>query len=102
MMLSAMARSKAKGACTVCRSYGLPVRDREGRLWEFVVKSWANGTEHRRVYVLEHVSEFIACKCLREGDAVGICADAQGALIIEVEHAPHTEAPCKTVPSQRP
>ena len=53
-------------------------------MWEFVVKSWANGTEHRRVYVLEHAAEFIACKRLREGDVVGICADAHGALVIEV------------------
>ena len=60
-----------------CRSYGLPVRDREGRLWEFVVKSWANGTEHRRVYVLEHAAEYIVCKRLCEGDVIGICADAQ-------------------------
>ncbi len=68
----------------MCRSYGLPVRDREGRVWEFVVKSWANGTEHRRVYVLEHAAEYIASKRLREGDVVGICADAQGALVVEV------------------
>ena len=45
---------------SVRRSYGLPVRDREGRRWDFVVKSWANGTEHRRVYVLEHALEFIS------------------------------------------
>ena len=66
------------------------MKDREGRLWEFVVKSWANGTEHRRVYVLEHVAEFIACKRLHEGDVIGICADAHGALMIEVEHH-HTQ-----------
>ena len=60
------------------------MRDREGRLWEFVVKSWANGTEHRRVYVLEHAAEYIASKRLREGDVVGICADVQGALVVEV------------------
>ena len=69
---------------SVRRSYGLPVRDREGRGWDFVVKSWANGTEHRRVYVLEHVTEYISCRRLREGDAIGICADAQGALVVEV------------------
>lgn len=69
------------------RSYGLPLKDRDGRSWDFVVKSWANGTEHRRVYVLEHVMEYICCKRLREGDAIGICADAQGALMIEVPNA---------------
>ena len=67
-----------------CRSYGLPVRDREGRRWDFVVKSWANGTEHRRVYVLEHALEFISARRLREGDAIGLCADAHGALVVEV------------------
>ena len=69
---------------SVRRSYGLPVRDREGRRWDFVVKSWANGTEHRRVYVLEHALEFISAQRLREGDAIGLCADAQGALVVDV------------------
>ncbi len=64
------------------------MRDRDGHLWEFVVKSWANGTEHRRVYVLEHVAEFIASKRLREGDVVGICANTQGALVVEVGRYP--------------
>ena len=41
------------------RSYSLPVRDRTGRKWEFVIKSWANGTENRRVYVLEQTGEFL-------------------------------------------
>ena len=41
------------------RSYSLPVRDRMGRKWEFVIKSWANGTENRRVYVLEQTGEFL-------------------------------------------
>ncbi len=35
------------------RSYTLPAVDADGRLWDFVVKSWANGSEHRRVFVLE-------------------------------------------------
>ena len=67
-------------------------------MWEFVVKSWANGTEHRRVYVLEHAAEFIACKRLREGDVVGICADAHGALVIEVRAPSCAETPCRSVP----
>ena len=82
------------------RSYGLPVRDQEGRAWDFVVKSWANGTEHRRVYVLEHALEFINARRLREGDAIGICADAQGALVVEVPCLTQTpdvpQAPCAT------
>lgn len=41
------------------RSYSLPVRDRAGRKWEFVIKSWANGTENRRVYVLEQTGEYL-------------------------------------------
>ena len=68
----------------VCRSYNLPVKDRAGRAWEFVIKSWANGTEHRRVYVLEQVSEYIKVNRLREGDAIGICADENGVVTIEV------------------
>ena len=42
-----------------CRSYSLPVKDQGGRKWEFVIKSWANGTENRRVYVLEQTGEFL-------------------------------------------
>ena len=45
-------------AC-VCRSYSLPVKDGAGRTWEFVIKSWANGTENRRVYVLEQTGEYL-------------------------------------------
>lgn len=45
------------------RSYSLPVRDRTGRKWEFVIKSWANGTENRRVYVLEQTGEFLKVLC---------------------------------------
>ena len=41
------------------RSYSLPVKDQGGRKWEFVIKSWANGTENRRVYVLEQTGEFL-------------------------------------------
>ena len=91
-------------AFQVRRSYGLPVRDREGRHWDFVVKSWANGTEHRRVYVLEHVAEFISARRLREGDAIGLCADAQGALVVEVTRmtriAVVPQAPCATCESR--
>ena len=43
----------------VCRSYSLPVKDQAGGKWEFVIKSWANGTENRRVYVLEQTGEFL-------------------------------------------
>ena len=46
-----------QGLC--CRSYSLPVKDRAGRKWEFVIKSWANGTENRRVYVLEQTGEYL-------------------------------------------
>ncbi len=60
------------------------MKDRAGRAWEFVIKSWANGTEHRRVYVLEQVSEYIKYNHLREGDAIGICADECGVVTIEV------------------
>lgn len=67
------------------RSYSLPLRDSSGRKWDFVIKSWANGTEHRRVYVLEQVSEYIKANRLHEGDVIGICSDECGALSIQVE-----------------
>lgn len=37
------------------RSHNLPVEDVDGKPWEFVIKSWANGNEKRRVYALEQV-----------------------------------------------
>lgn len=64
------------------RSYSLAVKDRGGRDWEFVIKSWANGTEHRRVYVLEQAAEYLKTEALGVGDAVGICTD-NGQLIVE-------------------
>jgi len=48
----------------VCRSYSLPVKDHGGRTWEFVIKSWANGTENRRVYVLEQTGEYLKVSTL--------------------------------------
>lgn len=76
--------ARVHSARALCRSYELPLRDRDGRRWDFVVKSWANGTEHRRVYVLEQAAEYLAHARLREGDAIGVCADVQGALLVEV------------------
>ena len=64
------------------RAYTLAVKDYEGRNWEFVVKSWANGTEHRRVYVLEQTSLFLRSNCLREGDVIGVCCNEAGGLLI--------------------
>lgn len=49
----------AKSSVHWCRSYSLPVKDHGGRKWEFVIKSWANGTENRRVYVLEQTGEYL-------------------------------------------
>ncbi|KAK9835948.1 hypothetical protein WJX81_000533 [Elliptochloris bilobata] len=66
------------------KSYTLPTVDHTGRQWEFVVKSWANGSEHRRVFVLEQAGPFIRAYGLGEGDCIGICTDAAGALVIEV------------------
>lgn len=39
----------------------------------------ANGTEHRRVYVLEGCADFLRSWSVGVGDAVGICSDADGA-----------------------
>lgn len=64
------------------RAYSFGVRDRAGREWEFVIKSWANGTEQRRVYVLEQAGDWLKAEGLGVGDAVGICVDS-GALVVE-------------------
>ncbi len=65
-----------------CRAYALAATDANGRAFEFVIKSWANGTEHRRVYVLEQAAPFIRAHRLAPGDAVGLCSDAGGDLSI--------------------
>jgi hypothetical protein len=44
-----------------------------------MIKSWANGTEHRRVFVLEQAGEFLRSHGVGVGDAVGICTDEHGA-----------------------
>lgn len=49
-----------------------------GRRYEFMIKSWANGTEHRRVFVLEQAAEFLRSHGIGVGDAVGICTDESG------------------------
>lgn len=49
-----------------------------GRCYEFMIKSWANGTEHRRVFVLEQAGEFLRGHGVGVGDAVGICTDENG------------------------
>lgn len=72
----------------MCRAYTLAVRDLEGKPWEFVVKSWANGSEQRRVYVLEQAGGFLRSNRLQEGDVVGICCDESGNLVV----AANTEA----------
>ena len=65
------------------RHYSLSVRDTNGRRYEFVIKSWANGTEHRRVFVLEQVAEYMRTHRIGVGDTVGICADENGDLVVE-------------------
>ena len=56
------------------RHYGMHVRDAWGETHEFVVKSWANGSESRRVFVLEGVGKFLKQHHVGVGDVVGICA----------------------------
>eukprot|EP00891_Asterochloris_glomerata_P000981 jgi/Astpho2/981/Aster-x0038 len=65
------------------RSYKLQLKDASGRMWDFVIKSWANGTEHRRVYVLEQAAEYLRTFKLSMGDAVGICTNQEGELVIK-------------------
>lgn len=64
------------------RAYSLAASDAHGRNYDFVIKSWANGTEHRRVYVLEQAAPFIKSHRLVAGDAVGICTNGSGNLTI--------------------
>ena len=68
---------------TAYRHYALAVRDNVGRRYEFVIKSWANGTEHRRVFVLEQASDFMRAHGIGMGDTVGICSDEYGDLVVE-------------------
>ena len=82
-----------KPRCCRCRrAYSLTATDVHGRSFEFVIKSWANGTEHRRVYVLEQAAPFIKAHCLAAGDAVGVCTNGSGALTI-LANTPEVPAP---------
>jgi hypothetical protein len=58
----------------------LPVTDANGQEWEFLLKSWANGAENRRVYVLEGTADFMKANRMRSGDAFGICRAGKGAF----------------------
>ena len=87
-----------------CRAYSLTATDAHGRSFEFVIKSWANGTEHRRVYVLEQAAPFIKAHCLAAGDAVGVCTNGSGSLTIlantpEVAALLHRFSPCRLLSS---
>ncbi|KAK2079427.1 hypothetical protein QBZ16_003119 [Prototheca wickerhamii] len=62
---------------TPYRHYALAVRcAHTGAAHSFVVKSWANGSEHRRVFVLEGAAEYLRLHGLGVGDVVGICTPA--------------------------
>jgi hypothetical protein len=63
------------------RHYGLNVRDANGEMHEFVVKSWANGSESRRVFVLEGVGKFLKQYHVGVGDVVGICSRGEEFLV---------------------
>ncbi|KAI3428154.1 hypothetical protein D9Q98_006538 [Chlorella vulgaris] len=69
------------------RHYALAVKDCAGRRYQFMIKSWANGTEHRRVFVLEQAGEFLRSHGVGVGDAVGICSDENGELVVEANTA---------------
>lgn len=69
---------------TAYKHYGLHVRDVFGQEYDFVVKSWANGTEHRRVFVLEQVGKFLKQHHVGVGDTVGICAVGMDEYVVEV------------------
>lgn len=56
------------------------------------MKSWANGSEQRRVYVLEQASMFLRVNHLREGDIIGICCDNAGNLQVAANTPALSEA----------
>lgn len=68
------------------------MKDLDDQPWEFVVKSWANGSEQRRVYVLEQASMFLRVNHLREGDIIGICCDTAGNLQVAANTPALSEA----------
>jgi len=70
---------------TSFRHYTLPVRcPLSGIKHNFVIKSWANGTEHRRVFVLEGAATYLRSIGAGVGDAIGICTDSlSGELVVE-------------------
>lgn len=74
---------------TSFRHYTLPVRcPLSGIKHNFVIKSWANGTEHRRVFVLEGAATYLRSIGAGVGDAIGICTDSlSGELVVEANTA---------------
>ncbi len=66
------------------RHTALAVRDAAGRRHALVLKSWANGAEHRRVWVLEQAGEALRAHSAGVGDAVGLCAGPGGELLLRV------------------
>ncbi len=66
------------------RHTALAVRDAAGRRHALVLKSWANGAEHRRVWVLEQAGEALRMHGAGVGDAVGLCAGPGGELLLRV------------------
>eukprot|EP00884_Botryococcus_braunii_P011055 jgi/Botrbrau1/19951/Bobra.0059s0067.2 len=66
------------------RQFSLKVKDpRGGTEREIVIKSWANGNENRRVYVLDQAVEYMRQYNLRENDCIGLCTDADGNLVLD-------------------
>lgn len=61
----------------------MQVKDHMGLTWEFNLKSWANGAESRRVYVLEKMAPYLKRYDLGVKDAIGICASDKGELVVE-------------------
>ena len=91
-MCLAMRAELALHELAMRRAYTLAVKDLDNRPWEFVVKSWANGSEQRRVYVLEQASMFLRVNHLREGDIIGICCDEAGNLQVAANTPALSEA----------
>lgn len=47
-----------------------------------MLKSWANGTEHRRVFVLEQATDFLRAHGVGVGDSIGICTGEEGEQLV--------------------
>ena len=76
------------GFVVASRTYTLMAHDAQQRGWDFVVKSWANGEQRRRVFVLEQAAPFLRAHHVAEGDVLGMRINTTGGLVVEARTCP--------------